>query len=159
MGAPHFGAWILSITVRPTAVVKSVQTIRCALFVGVVALGGCASALVGLQTDGSYKLEGSEISSGCDAMHKNFNTRVEILKALPDKAKSERETVPTTAWSMVGRWMSSPNKGLNAINDYDRERAHASAVQRAMREKQCQPVDLDRELAEADAEIRRIRGN
>jgi hypothetical protein len=127
--------------------------------VGVVALAGCASSIVGLQSDGSYILERGELSSGCDAMHRNFTTRVEILKALPEKAKSEHQAVPTTAWSMVGRWMSSPNKGLTAINEYDRERAHASAVQRAMREKQCQPVDLDRELAEADAEIRKIRAN
>lgn len=135
------------------------QTIRCALLVGVVALAGCASSLVGLQSDGTYKLESSELSTSCDSMHKNFNIRIEILKSLPEKAKAERETVPTTAWSMVGRWMSSPNKGLKTINDYDRERAHASAVQRAMREKQCQPVDLDRELAEADAKIREIRSN
>lgn len=158
-GAPHFGAWILSITVRRGTVVKSVQTIRGALLAGLVALGGCASSLVGLQSDGTYILERGELSSSCDAMHRNFNTRVEILKGLPARAKAEREAVPTTAWSMVGRWLSSPNKGLNAINDYDRERAHALAVQRAMREKQCQPVDLDRELAEADAEIRRIRSN
>jgi hypothetical protein len=129
------------------------------LLVGAIALAGCVSSIVGLQSDGSYKLETSELSSSCDAMHKNFNTRVEMLKMLPDKAKAERETVPATAWSMVGRWMSSSNRGLNAINDYDRERAHASAVQRAMREKQCPPVDLDRELADADAEIRKIRTN
>ena len=149
----------MSITVRPTAVVKSVQTIRCVLLAGVVALAGCAGSLVGLQSDGTYKLETAELSTNCDAMHKNFNTRIDILKALPEKAKAERETAPTTAWSMVGRWMSSSNKGLNAVNDYDRERAHASAVQRAMREKQCQPVDLERELAEADAEMRKIRTN
>jgi hypothetical protein len=125
----------------------------------VVALGGCASSIVGLQSDGTYILERGELSSSCDAMHRNLNTRVEMLRALPEKAKSERESVPTTAWSMFGRWMSSQNKGLTAINEYDRERAHAFAVQRAMREKQCQPVDLDRELAEADAAIRKIRAN
>ena len=61
------------------------QTIKCALFVGVVALAGCASSLVGLQSDGSYKLESSELTSSCDAMHKNFNTRVDLLKMLPAK--------------------------------------------------------------------------
>jgi hypothetical protein len=130
-----------------------------ALVWGALALAGCASSIVGLQSDGTYILERSERTYSCDALHKNFVERVEVLKLLPEKAKAERQEVPQTAASLIGRWMSGPNKGLVAIDQYDRERAHAQALQRTISEKNCPPVDLDRELAEADAEVTRIRSN
>jgi hypothetical protein len=126
---------------------------------GVLGLAACGSSLVGLQSDGTYVLERGEQSSGCDALHKNFKDRLEVLKALPEKAKAEREAAPATALSMFGRLFSGPNKGLAAIQEYDRERAHAHALQRTMHERKCLAVDLDRELAEADAEVTKIRRN
>jgi hypothetical protein len=48
-------------------------------------------------------------------------------------------------------------KGLKAVEEYDRERAHAYALQRAMREKKCVNVDLDLELGDVPAQIARIR--
>lgn len=123
-----------------------------------LALAGCASSLVGLQSDGTYILESSEQSWSCDALQRNLAERVEVLKLLPAKAKAEHAEAPQTALSLIGRWMSSGNKGLTAIAEYDRERAHAFAMQRAMHEKKCPPVDIDRDLAEADAEIRSLRG-
>lgn len=160
MRAPHFAASILSITVRQRARVKSVKNIcNSALVWGALALAGCASSIVGLQSDGTYILERSERTYSCDALHKNFVERVEVLKLLPEKAKAERQEAPQTAASLISRWMSGPNKGLVAIDQYDRERAHAQALQRTISEKNCPPVDLDRELAEADAEVTRIRSN
>ena len=157
---PHFAVSILSITVRQWAPVKSVSKIRrTALVLGALALGGCASTIVGLQTDGTYVLEKTEHTQSCDSMSRNFTERVEILKMLPEKAKLERQEVPDTAVSMLSRWMGSGNKGLAAVTQYDRERAHAHALQRAMHEKKCPPVDLDRELAEADAQVAAIRSN
>ncbi len=160
MRAPHFAASIFSITVRQRARVKSVKSIRnSALVWGGLALAGCASSIVGLQSDGTYILERNERSYSCDALRKDFTDRVEVMKLLPEKAKAERQEAPQTAASMISRWMSGPNKGLVAIEHYDRERAHAQALQRTMAEKNCPPVDLDRELAEADTEVTRIRGN
>ena len=52
-----------------------------------------------------------------------------------------------------------PNKGLAAVQEYDRERAHVRALQRTMVEKKCIAVALDSELAEVDAEMARIRSN
>ncbi len=160
MRAPHFAASILSITVRQRARVKTVKNIRnSALAWGALALAGCASSIVGLQSDGTYILERNERAYSCDALHKNFIERVEVLKLLPEKAKAERQEAPQTAASLIARWMSGSNKGLAAIEQYDRERAHAHALQRTMSEKRCPPVDLDRELAEADAEVTLIRRN
>lgn len=160
MRAPHFAASILSITDRQRARVKTVKNIRnSALVWGALALAGCASSIVGLQSDGSYILERNERAHSCDALHKTFVERVEVLKLLPERAKAERQEAPQTAASMISRWMSGSSKGLVAIEQYDRERAHARALQRTMSEKNCPPVDLDRELAEADAEVTRIRGN
>ena len=130
-----------------------------ALVWGALALAGCASSIVGLQSDGTYILERNERTFSCDTLRKNFTDRVEVLKLLPEKAKAEREEAPQTAASLISRWMSGPSKGLVAIEQYDRERAHAQALQRTLSEKNCPPADLDRELAEADAEVTRIRGN
>ena len=158
--APHFAVSILSITIRQRARVKSVSNLGyTALVWGMLALGGCASAIVGLQTDGTYILEKTEHTQSCDAMSRNFAERVEILKLLPGKAKAERDEAPQTAVSMINRWMSGGNKGIAAIEQYNRERAHAHALQRTMHEKKCPRVDLDRELAEADAQIAAIRSN
>lgn len=156
---PHLAVSILSITVRQRAHVKSVSKIgQTALVLGALAFGGgCASAIVGLQTDGSYILEKTEHTQSCDAMSRSFAERVQILKLLPDRAKAEREDAPQTAVSMLNRWMSGGNKGVAAIDQYDRERAHAHALQRVMHEKKCPQVDLDRELAEADAQVAAIR--
>ncbi len=125
---------------------------------GLLGLTACGSSLVGLQSDGTYILERGERSSSCDALQKNFTSRVEVLKALPAKARAEQETAPATAWSMFGRLLGAPNRGLAAIQEYDRERAHAQALQRNMHEKKCLAVDLDRELAETDAAMAAIRG-
>jgi hypothetical protein len=159
MRVPHFAVSILSNTIRQRARVKSVSNLGyTALVWGLLALAGCASTIVGLQTDGTYILEKNEHTQSCDAMGRSFAERVEILKLLPETAKAERESVPQTAVSMLSRWMSSGKQGLAAIEQYDTERAHAHALQRAMHDRQCPPVDLDRDLAEADARIASIRG-
>jgi hypothetical protein len=48
---------------------------------------------------------------------------------------------------------------LDAVAQYDRERAHAYALRRTMIEKKCIEVDLDAELAEVSVEMARIRPN
>jgi hypothetical protein len=157
--APHFAVSILSITIRQRARVKSVGNVSYTALVWVVlALAGCAGSIVGLQSDGTYVLEKNEHTLSCDAMARNLAERVELLKLLPERARAERMEAPQTAVSLITRWMSSGKKGLAAIEQYDRERAHAYALQRVMHEKQCPPADLDRDLAEADAQIAGIRG-
>jgi hypothetical protein len=126
---------------------------------GAPCLWGCASAKVGLQGDGLYILERSEQSADCQGLYKNIWGRIQILKGLPAKAKVEQATAPPTAFSLFGRLFSGPNKGLDAVAEYNRERAHAYAVQRAMNEKRCVAVDLDRELAEVDIEMAQVRKN
>jgi hypothetical protein len=122
-------------------------------------LSGCAAVSVGLQTDGRYVLERNEQSADCQSLHKNIWGRIQILKGLPEKARAEQQTAPPTASSLFGRWFGGPNKGLAAIQQYDRERAHVNALQRTMIDKKCVAVPLDTELVEADAEIARIRAN
>jgi hypothetical protein len=59
---------------------------------------------------------------------------------------------------LFGRWFGGPDKGLKAVEEYDRERDHTYALQRVMREKKCVNVDVDLELSEASVEMSRIRG-
>jgi hypothetical protein len=132
--------------------------IRLSSFAALYGFCGCVNSIVGLQSDGTYLLERNERSASCEALTKNLTNRVEVLRTLPAKAKAERETPPPTASSLFGRWFSGPNRGLAAVEEYDRERAHAYAVHRHMSEKKCTPVDLDRELADVAAEMANIRG-
>jgi len=157
---PYFGACIAANSLCRGVRVKSVRIINCVvLLVGVPGFWGCASALVGLQSDGSYILERSEQSANCQALYKSIWGRIEVLKTLPEKARAEQQTPAPTASLLFGRWFSSPSKGLAAVAEYDRERAHAYALQRAMNEKKCVTVDLERELGEVTAEMAKIRAN
>ena len=150
----------MPITVAQRADVKSVRVIICFALVLVAAhVEGCASARVGFQTDGTYILERGEQSADCQSLHKNIWGRIQILKGLPAKAAAEQQTAPPTASSLFGRWFGGPNKGLAAVQQYDRERAHTRALQRTMVEKKCIAIALDSELVEVDAEMTRIRSN
>ncbi len=157
---PHFNAPFVPITVGLRADVKSVRIIH--LIVLLLAgshVWGCASLSVGLQGDGRYILERSEQSADCQVLHKSIWGRIQIVKDLPAKARAEQQTTPSTASSLFGRLFGGQNKGLTAVRDYDRERAHVSALQRAMVEKKCIAVEVESELASADAEMAKIRSN
>jgi hypothetical protein len=160
MGAPHFSAPMPAHTLwRRRAGVKSVRAVLCiALLASAHLLAGCMGSL-GLQTDGTYLLERHEEQATCDSLYKSLWGRIQIIKGLPAKAMAEQATPPPTASSVLGRWFGGTHKGLQAVEDYDRERAHAYALQRAMREKKCVNVDVDQEIAQAAGEIARIRQN
>jgi hypothetical protein len=118
---------------------------------------GCASVSVGLQSDGRYILERSEQSADCQGLHRNIWGRMQVIKSLPAKARAEQQSTPTTTSSLFGRWFGGPGKGLASIQQYDRERAHVSALQLTMLEKKCISVEVETELATADAEMAQIR--
>jgi hypothetical protein len=120
-------------------------------------LWSCASARVGFQTDGTYILERGEQSADCQALHKNIWGRIQLIRSLPLKAKNEQAAIAPTASSLFGRWFGGPNKGLTAVQEYHRERAHVYALQRTMVEKKCVDIDVDGELAKANAEMAQYR--
>src|SRR5262245_44283857 len=158
MGAPQFGAPMAAITFRGRAAVKSVRMVLCAVLLGAThGLGACGGSL-GLQSDGTYLLERQERDASCDTLYKDIWGRIQLIKGLPAKAAAEQATPPPTASLLFGRFFSS-DKGLKAVEEYDRERAHAYALERVMREKKCVNVDVDLELAGAASEMARIRRN
>lgn len=160
IGVTQFNAPLGSITLAQRTDVKTVRIISClVLLLAAAHVSGCASVGVGFQSDGRYVLERSEQTADCQALHKNIWGRIQILKDLPAKARAEQETAPPTASSLFGRWFGGPHKGLAAVQQYDRERAHVSALQGTMVEKKCIAVELDSELAEVDANMARIRSN
>ena len=157
IGVPHFSASLTVITLGQRAVVKSVRPNHWLLPAALLLLWGCAAARVGFQSDGSYVLERSEQSADCQALNKIIWGRMQVLKELPVKAKAERDSAPATTSSLFGRWFGGPNRGLSAIQEYNRERAHVYALRRTMVEKKCIEVDVDAELSQVDAEMRRFR--
>jgi hypothetical protein len=158
MGAPQLGA-PMHIRFWGRATVKSVRIVLCVVLLAVVHhLGGCAGAL-GLQSDGSYLLERHEEQASCDVLYKDIWGHIQLIKSLPAKALAEQAAPPPTAFQLFGRFFGSTAKGLKAVEDYDRERAHTYALQRVMREKKCVNVDVDLELAEVVSQMARIRQN
>jgi hypothetical protein len=157
MGVPQLGAPMAAITSRGGAAVKSVRMVLGAVLLAGL-LGGCMGSL-GLQSDGSYLLERHEQNATCDVLYKEIWGRIQLIKGLPAKAMAEQAAPPPTASLLFGRWFGGSEKGLKAVEDYDRERAHTYALQRAMREKKCVNVDVDLELAEVTTEMSRIRRN
>ena len=159
MGAPQLDAPMIAITFWGRTVVKSVRVVLCAVLLAAMhGLGACMSSL-GLQSDGTYLLERHEQQASCDTLYKDIWGRIQLLKGLPAKAMAEQAAPPPTASLLFGRWFGGADKGLKAVEEYDRERAHTYALQRSMREKKCVNVDLDLELAEVAAEMARIRRN
>jgi hypothetical protein len=157
---PHLRAPLAPITRGQPAVVKSVRSIHSSLIpLALICLASCAGARVGFQSDGSYVLERSERDADCNRLYKSIWGRIEVLKGLPARAKVEQESAAPTASSLFGRLFGGPNKGLAAVEEYNRERAHVVALQRAMVEKKCVDVDLAGELASADADMARLRQN
>jgi hypothetical protein len=117
----------------------------------------CASVRVGFQSDGSYILENSEQRADCSGLHRSIWGLMEVLKGLPARARLEQEAAPPTASSFFGRLFGGPDKGLASVAEYNRERAHVTALQRTMIEKKCVDVDVVGELAQSDAEMARLR--
>jgi len=157
MGVPQLGAPMAAISFWGGVAVKSVRIVLCVVLLAVAhQLGGCVSAL-GLQSDGSYLLERHEEQASCDVLYKDIWGRIQLIKGLPAKAMAEQAAPPPTASQLFGRFFGAADKGLKAVEDYDRERAHTYALQRVMREKKCVNVDVDLELAEVISQMARIR--
>jgi hypothetical protein len=122
-------------------------------------LNACAGASlsVGLQSDGRYVLERSEQTLDCDRLYKTIWGRIQLMKTLPERAKAEMAQTPQTALSAFGRIFGGQNKGLSTIDEYDREAAHVDALHRAMLDKGCPRIDLERELADAEFAMSQLR--
>jgi hypothetical protein len=160
MAAPYFIAPMPPLTLRRRqAGVKSVRAVLSLMLLAAMPLAGCMGGTLGLQTDGSYLLESDEQQGSCDSLAKSLWGRIQLIKTLPASAKTEQAAPPPTASSAIGRWLGGSHKGLKAVEDYDRELAHAHALQRTMRSKGCPSIDVDREIAQAAAEMARIREN
>jgi hypothetical protein len=115
--------------------------------------GGCSSATVGLQKDGTYILDSSELALDCQRLSNSLWGRMQVLKSLPGRAAAEREATAPTAVQAVGRWFGGSSKGLASLAEYDRERAHARSLHEALLKKGCPPIDIEGELAATDAAI------
>lgn len=116
-------------------------------------LTGCSSATVGFQKDGSYILDNGEQGMDCQRLSNSLWGHLQVMKSLPDRAKAERAAVAPTAAQAVGRWFGGSSPSLEALKEYDRERAHVRSLHRNLISKGCPPLDIERELAETDAAI------
>jgi hypothetical protein len=101
-------------------------------------------------------LERKERDQDCQLLYKSIWGHTQILKGLPEKARAEQRSASPTAFQMWARFWGSP-KGLKAVEEYDRERAHVVALHRTMIDKKCIAFELERELADSDAAIAEIR--
>jgi hypothetical protein len=120
-----------------------------------LALAGCAAS-VGLLEDGTYVLTTNELDMDCARLRNSILGRLDILKSLPAAAKAERENAAPTAAAAFGRLFGS-NGGSAAVANYQRERAHVRALHRALIDKGCPPLDVERELVKLDAAISAAR--
>jgi hypothetical protein len=124
---------------------------------GLTLVGACSSAKVGLQSDGSYSLDGGEQSMDCQRLSNSTWGRLQILKALPERIKTEQAAAAPTFVQAMGRMFGGSSQGLASLKEYDRERAHVRSLHRRMLEKGCAPIDVEREIAASDAAISEYR--
>lgn len=129
-----------------------VRALLCAILCTLaLACAGCSTS-VGLQKDGTYLLEKGEQTLDCQRLANAIWGRLQVLRALPDRAKSERAAAAPTAAQAIGRMFGS-GSDLPSLKEYDRERAHVRSLHRTLLEKGCPPLDIERELAATDAAI------
>ena len=129
----------------------------CVALIACTLAAGCSSTSIGLQKDGTYTLDSSEQTMDCNRLSNSIWGHLQVLKALPAKAKVERASAAPTAAQAVGRWFGGSSKGLASLEEYDRERAHVRSLHRTLIGKGCPPLDIERELAAIDAEIAEYR--
>jgi hypothetical protein len=122
-------------------------------------VSGCAGVSVGLQENGTYKLESSEATLDCDKLYKNIWGRIQLVKGMPERARKELQQTPSTAFLAMGRIFGGQNKGLATIDEYDREIAHIGALHQVMLEKRCPSLNLERELADTESAMSELRRN
>jgi len=120
-----------------------------------LALAGCAAS-VGLRQDGTYVLPANELGMDCPRLRNGILAKLDTLKSLPAAAKTERENAAPTAVAAFGRLFGS-NGGIAAFDTYERERAHVRALQGALIDKGCPPLDVERELVAIDAAMSAAR--
>ena len=120
-----------------------------------LALAGCAAS-VGLRDDGTYVLTTNEQDMDCGRLRNSILGRLDVLRSLPAAARAERDNAAPTAAAAFGRLFGS-NGGIAAVTTYERERAHVRAVHRALLDKGCPPLDVERELVALDAAISAAR--
>jgi hypothetical protein len=119
--------------------------------------GGCGGSSVGLQKDGNYLLETDERAMDCQRLHNSIWGRLQLMKALPDRIRTERAKEPPTAALAFGRLFGGKSRGLATLEEYDREHAHVRALHRATLDRGCPPIDVERELAATDAVVAEFR--
>ena len=112
---------------------------------------GCSPS-AGLQKDGTYILDKGEQSLDCPRLANAIWGRLQVLRALPDKAKAERAAAAPTAVQAIGRIFGS-SSNLPSLKEYDQERAHVRSLHRNLLERGCPPLDIERELAATDTAI------
>jgi len=120
-----------------------------------LALAGCAAS-IGLREDGSYALTTNELDMDCPRLRNSILGRLDILKSLPAAARAERENAAPTAAAAFGRLFGG-NGGIAAFATYERERAHVRALHRALIDKGCPPLNVERELVAIDAAMTAAR--
>ena len=126
-----------------------------------LSFGGCAGSTVGLQKDGNYVLASDEHSLDCQRIQNSIWGRLQVMKAMPEKAREERQnappTAPPTASLAWGRMFGGKGDGLATVKDYDREHAHVRALHRKALDTGCPPIEVERELAQIDALMAQYR--
>ena len=126
-------------------------TLHAGLCAMALATAGCSTS-VGLQKDGTYVLDKGEQTLDCQRLANAIWGRLQVLKSIPERARSERAAAAPTAFQAVGRMFGS-SAVLPSLQEYDRERAHVRSLHRILLDKGCPPLDIERELAATDAAI------
>lgn len=89
----------------------------------------------------------------CARRSQEIGDRLQQARALPAVAKAQRAEPPSTI-AYVFAWLSAERGGgVPAVEDFERQRAVIRDLERASRERGCQPMVIEPALAEIETAL------
>ena len=79
------------------------------------------------------------------------------MQALPARAVQEIQNAPSNIAALFKRTVGWGGNGLEAVDEYDRSRAEAVALNAELAKKGCVSTDIDAHLVKANEEMAFIR--
>jgi hypothetical protein len=86
-------------------------------------------------------LSSQEQILGCRELQERQLSLQQQLQALPQKALTQMQELPTTVANAWGRLVGSADKGVPAIAEYNEAKAEAVAVDQSLASKGCGSVE------------------
>lgn len=108
----------------------------------------------GYHGQGVYIPTGEELAYDCNSLAFMINKSVQLINAMPEQAKKQRDAAPTSVVHAVHRVSGG---GIPVLDDYKRERAKLKALVEVSAQKKCPSIDAEAQTKAAADKLAAVR--